>query len=225
MEPQFQRSFIPKKPIVAPTAARVSSPINLLSLIATVIFIVSLALAGGSYFYRGLLQKQIADDQTSLDRAKGAFEPELINQIVRLDSRIEQGKKLLSSHVSVTPLFDLLSKVTLPTVRFKDFSFAYLSPTKVSVAMKGQADSYSSIALQSDLINAQKAFSDTVISDLALDPQGTVSFSVASNIDPTLVSYAASAAAQASQGTANGQSSTQASSSPMTAIASSTTAQ
>ena len=189
MDPRFQTSFIPKKPIVTQAGVSSSSTINLFSLIATTLFIISIALAGGAFFYKGLLVKQIEANKATLERAKGAFEPELIEQIIRLDTRIETSKKLLASHLSITPFFDLLSNVTLRSVRFKDFSFSYLAADKIQVEMKGQAESYSAVALQSDLLNTQKNLKETIISDMALEPLGTISFKIETTIDPSLVLY------------------------------------
>ncbi len=189
MDPRFQSSFIPKKPIVS-AGTRAPSTINLFSLLATVIFIVAIALSVGVYFYRGVLEKQIASSAASLDRARAAFEPDTINQIIRLDTRIETGKSLLKSHVAVTPLFDFLSAATLKSVRFRDFNFSYLAPDKIGVTMKGQAASYAAVALESDLLNSKKQLKNTILSDMALDAQGTVTFGVSTTIDPSLLSYA-----------------------------------
>jgi hypothetical protein len=189
MDPRTQTSFIPKKPIVNQTSTRSAEPINLFSLIATILFVVSLALGGGAYFYQNLIGKQIESSRATLERAKGAFEPELINQIVRLDNRIETAKNLLNGHIAVTPLFDFVSSVTLTSVRFKDFSFNYLSPDKILVTMNGQGQSYASVALQSDLFNEQKYLSETLVEDMTLDPSGLVNFSVSTVISPDLLSY------------------------------------
>jgi hypothetical protein len=195
MDPQFKTSFIPKKPILDTTSElRTSAPINLFSLLSTILFIVVIFLGGGVFFYKSILADQIGKNKEVLERAKDAFEPELIEQIIRLDSRIETSKKLLSSHLALTPFFDFLSTVTLRTVRFRDFSFAYLAPDKIMVEMKGEAQSYASVALQSDLLNSQKFLKDTVVGDMSLEPTGTVSFRVTSVIDPSLVSYAQSLA-------------------------------
>jgi hypothetical protein len=190
MDPKFQTSFIPKKPIVSsPRSA--SSSINLFSLIATVLFVAALALSGGVFFYKGLVAKEIEKDKITLERAKDAFEPELIEEIIRLDTRLETSKSLLASHLAVTPFFDFLSTVTLRSVRFRDFSFSYLAADKIRVDMKGQAQSYASVALESDLLNSQKYLKDTILSDMTLEPTGSVSFRVSTTIDPSLLSYAA----------------------------------
>lgn len=195
MDHQFKTSFIPKKPIVAPAGGyRAVSTINLFSLLAVTLFIIALVLSGAVFFYKNLLAKQIQSNKATLERAKGAFDPELIERIIRLDTRIETSKKLLSEHLALSSFFDFLSTVTLQTVRFKDFSFSYLAKDKIKVEMSGQAESYASIALESDLLNSQKYLSGAVVGDMALEPSGLVSFKVEATVNPALISYSATIA-------------------------------
>lgn len=191
MDPRFQTSFIPKKPIVS-TPSRDVSPINLFSLLATIVFITAFATSGGMFFYKQLIEKQITQSKTDFERAKGAFEPEIVNKISRLNSRIETGKNLLDNHIAVTPFFEYLSTITLKNVRFKDFGFSYLAKDKVQVSMKGQAQNYAAVALQSDLFNAQKSLKNTMVGDLSLEASGIVAFSVSTTIDPSVFVYASS---------------------------------
>ena len=190
MDPRFQTSFIPKKPIIAATG-KVAAPINLFSLIATIFFVFALVLTGGAFFYKQLVIKQIESSKQALEDAKGAFEPEVIKDLIRLDSRLEAGKSLIENHVAVTPLFDFLSSVTLKSVRFKDFTFEYLASDRIQVEMKGQAQNYASVALQADLFSEQASLRDTVLSDMTLEPTGTISFNVVTVVDPSVVSYSA----------------------------------
>ena len=188
MDPRFQTSFIPKKPITA-TSSVWEKTVNIFSLVATVLFIVSVAFSGGVFFYEKLVADQIKTNEVNLNKSKSHFDPNLIENVKRLDTRIETSKKLLSSHVSVTPFFGFLSSVTLKSVRFKDISFSYLSGDKVVVLMKGQAQSYEAVALQSDLLEEQSNLNDTVISDMALEAAGTVSFNVTTTVNSNLLSY------------------------------------
>jgi hypothetical protein len=190
MDPRFQTSFIPKKPIVAQIKSSSVSTINLFTLISTVIFITVVALSGGLFFYKGVVAKQIESDKATLDRARGAFEPELIAQITRLDTRIETARKLMDSHISVRPLFEFISSITLQSVRFRDFTFSYPAPDKIQVTMTGQAKNYASVALQSDVLNEQKNFEDVSISNMSLDGSGTISFAVSAIVNAKLLSYA-----------------------------------
>lgn len=188
MDPRFQTSFIPKKPVMGSSSSPTKT-INLFALIATLIFIATIALAISVFFYNSLIVKQITDAKTTLDRAKGAFEPDLINKIVRLDTRIGVAQTLLANHLATSYFFDIIERVTLKTVRFKDFSFEYLAKDKVLVSMKGQAQSFTSVALESDALNAEKTLKDTIISDLALDAIGTVSFNVVTTVDSSSVIF------------------------------------
>lgn len=188
MDPRFQTSFIPKKPVIAATG-KVATPISLFSLIATIFFIIGIVLTGGMFFYKQLVLKQIETGKTELNAAKGAFEPEVIKDLVRIDSRLTAGNALLTNHVAVTPLFDFLSSVTLRSVRFKDFTFTYLASDKIQVQMKGQAQNYASVALQADLLSEQTSLTGTVLSDMTLEPTGTISFNVVTTVNPSLVSY------------------------------------
>lgn len=190
MDPRFQTSFIPKKPIIAQARSIAPSSINLITLIATILFIVVLALSGAAFFYKGLLTKQIEADKTTLGRARDAFDPKLIAQIVRLDTRIETSSKLMASHISVNPLFEFISSITLQSVRFRDFGFSYAGPDKILVNMTGQAKNYASVALQSDELYKQKSFQDVKIGDMVLDASGNISFSVTATVDSKLLSYA-----------------------------------
>ncbi len=189
MDPRFQTSFIPKKPIVAQSSVRTPANINLFALIATVIFVTTLAVGGAAFFYERVLAKQIESDKASLERARGAFDPELIAQIVRFDTRIETARKLIEQHVSVGPLFQFVADITLPSVRFNNFEFSYLSPEEVEVSMTGQAKSYASVALQSDVLNDQKNLTEVTVGDMDLGNAGDISFSVTGKVNPALLRY------------------------------------
>ncbi len=188
MDPRFQTSFIPKKPIATESQSRVKT-VNLFVLTATIIFLVAMSATGATFFYERLVRSQIEQDKESLNKAREAFDPELINKIVRLDNRINTSKKLLEDHIAASYFFDLLEKTTLKTVRFKDFSIEYLSKDKITVSMKGQAQGFVAVALQSDKFSSDSLFKNTIIGDIALEPAGTVSFSVISSVDPSVLSY------------------------------------
>lgn len=190
MDPRFQQtSFIPKKPMVTPQKVKSSAPISVLSLIATIFFIGAVGFAGGTFFYKELVKKQIETARTTLESKKAAYVPDEIEYLIRLDARLTASRQLLQNHIAVTPLFKFLGDITLESVRFRDFVFTYFGPDKIQVEMKGLASNYPSVALQSDLFNEQDALSNTVFSDLAIEGTGLRSFKVVTTINPKLVSY------------------------------------
>ena len=190
MDPRFQTSFIPKKPIVSVPGGGPKT-INLFALLATVLFVGTILLAGGVYFYKSYLVKGLEEDKKSLEEARKEDDPNLIKTVIRLDSRIETSEKLIDSHIAVSPFFGYLSGITLKTVRFKDFDFAYLGKKNVTISLTGEAQGYEAVALQSDLLFEQEELSEVSIGDLSLGDDGKVGFSVTAILDADLLSYAA----------------------------------
>jgi hypothetical protein len=190
MDPRFQTSFIPKKPIVSAPGGGPKS-INFFALLATVIFVGSLLLTGGVFFYKSYLEKGLKEDQAKLEAARKDDDPNLIKKVIRLDSRIETSEKLIASHIAVSPFFNYLSTITLRSVRFKDFDFSYLNKDNITVSLAGEAQGYEAVALQSDLLVEQEELSNVIIGDLALRDNGRVEFSVNATVKPALLSYAA----------------------------------
>lgn len=189
MDPRFQTSFIPKKPVTAPVRGKASEPVSLLTVISTSIFIAAIALTGAAFGYEKILSQDIEENKATLEQAKAAFDPDLIEQIIRLDNRIDSASELLGQHVAVSNLFRLLEENTLKTVRFTSFSFDFLGGDKVTIDMDGEAAGFTSIALQSDKFNSNPIFKNTILEDLKLEETGMVSFNVVTSVDPTSIMY------------------------------------
>jgi hypothetical protein len=191
MDPRFQTSFIPKKPIVSAPGGGGPRTINLFALLATVLFIGTILLAGGVFFYKSYLEKGLEADKQELAKVRKDDDPNLIKKVIRLDSRIVTSKRLIESHIAVSPFFNYLSTITLKTVRFKDFDFSYLGKDNVTVSLTGEASGYEAVALQSDLLVKQQELSNVIIGDLSLKDSGRVEFRVTANVKSDLLSYAA----------------------------------
>lgn len=190
MAEQFQTSFIPKKTfdVGAPTKQTPSSVAGIISFVAVILFVLSAVSAVGVFFYERFLIASIANKQETLERAKSAFEPELIRELSRLDDKFAIGRRLLDEHVAPSGVLDLLEDITLATVRYN--SFAYLvDEIGPRITLQGTGRTFSSIALQSDEFARNRSLREPVFSGLDLDERGNVSFSATALIDPVLVSY------------------------------------
>lgn len=193
MDKEFQTSFVPKKPIIEKAAVAHSGGgfSGAFNLIALVIFIASILAAGATYFYRGSLVDRVAEYKVSLERARGAFEPALITELQVLDKRMRAATEILNNHVVVSPIFALIGEITLPTVRYSDFSYEFNEENKnlVDVIMTGEAKGYNYIALQADLFGDDKFIKNPIFSDFTLDQGGNVDFALTFSVDKSLVLY------------------------------------
>lgn len=190
MDPQVQASFIPKKSLEM--SAPHSGGFGLVFLIALLIFIASLVAAGSAFAYKQYLQNAITSKAKSLTLAEGAYDPGTIEDLVRLDARLTQAKVLLDKHVAVTGIFAFLSTQTLPNVSFNSFEYSLGDDGSAKINMQGIADSFSTVALQSDQFGGNKLLKNVVFSGITADAVGRVTFSVSASIDKSVFAYDAS---------------------------------
>jgi hypothetical protein len=193
METPIQTSFIPKKPMDSSPSVSSSSnrPTNWILFIATIIFIASLALAVGVYFHRAYLIKQQAALDSQIERAKASFEPEFVSDIEKLDRKLTASSKILENHITASPVFELLSTLTLKQIRYSEFSFT-VDENNVSnarVLLSGKADGYRTIALQADLFSSNRNIIDPIFSNLVLDEKGQVLFDLAFEVPIDSILY------------------------------------
>lgn len=166
-------------------------------LISVLIFVASLLAAGGAFAYGAYLDKAIASKKESLKTAEGAFDIRSIQDLERLDVRLDEAEHLIQNHIAPSGLFTFLSSATLERVQFTSLSLEISSDGAGHITMAGVADSFSSLALQSDQFSVAKVLRNVIFSGIATDSTGRVIFSVSADVDHSLLSYAQSAGALA----------------------------
>ncbi len=194
MEQNFQTSFIPKKPIVDERSVA-PRPVSLWTIVALLVLFTVLLATGGLYFYKGITAKSISKMESDLNLAKNRFEPAKIAELQVLDKRLRAGSEILANHVAISPIFKLLEKITMKSVRFTKFNYgleASKNSPKISlikIKMSGVASGYRAIALQSDLFAKNKNLIDPVFSNLTLDENANVLFDLDFSVDPSFINY------------------------------------
>jgi hypothetical protein len=187
MDPQVPASFIPKRPLTAETRSRGGG--GLIFILALLIFIISLVAGGATFLYEQYLKNSITVKAESLKRAEGAYDPGVIQDLVRLDARMNEARALLGKHVAPTALFTFLSGATLENVQFISFGYELQGDGSATISMGGVARSFSTVALQSDNFGASRVLRNVVFSDISVGETGAVTFSVSATVDPALLLY------------------------------------
>jgi len=187
MDPQVSTSFIPKKPLVE---GRRGGAFGLIFLLALLIFIGSVVAAGAAFLYGTYLTNSITAKARSLETAQGAFESAgAIENLIRLDSRINEARGLLQSHVAPSAIFFFLSAQTLERVRFTSFAYQLKGDGSATIELQGATDDFQTIALQSDQFGASKVLRNIIFSEITVEAEGGVSFSLSATVDPALLLY------------------------------------
>jgi hypothetical protein len=195
METKFQTSFIPKQPVTE-SPIRTSGG-NFLFLLSFVVFMVSIAIAGAAFLYNQLIDNNIAKGNASLQKDEAALDPTTIQELTRLNDRINAAQLLLKQHIAFSNFFGALERSTLRNVSFKSFSYVYGGGDKISITMQGVAgrvtgSSYETVALQAkEFTNPElrNVFRSPLLTDVGLDAQGNSSFSFSASLDPLLISF------------------------------------
>ena len=189
MDNSFQTSFIPKKPITA--SGSVSRPPTSLSTVISVgLLIIIGASSAGLFLYKNYLLKQEAVLSSSLEKVRDTFEQDTIDELALYDKRVSSAKKILSSHLVLSPMFSLLGSLTIPSIQYTKFDHQTVGHD-FTVKMSGVASDYRSIAIQADVFNGAKGrfFKNVVFSNLAKDKNNNITFNLEFNVDPSLLSY------------------------------------
>ncbi len=191
MDPKFQSSFIPKGPVTSSGMANLSNQNKgrgFFGFLASLIFILAIVAAAGVFGYNLFLTSNIAQMGNDLTTARASLDPDVINQISRLNSRIISTQTLLSKHIVLSPLFAFLETSTLKSVRWTNFNYG-MTKDGLQLIMQGQALGYSALALQSDTFNKSKYIKSPLFSNLTLDDKGNVTFAFTAILDSSIVSY------------------------------------
>lgn len=190
MEVKMQTSFIPKKPIIESRSS--GSGVSLFTLISTILFIAAIALSVGVWLWQNALIAQVKKGQVALETARNLYEEETINNLVRLDDRIKVTRGVLNNHIAVTPILTTLEESVLKNVRLKNLKFSYGGNNKIDLSITGAALNYDVLYKQADSFksdNLSNVILQPVFSNFTPNTDGTISFDLTAQINPSLISY------------------------------------
>src|SRR3989344_5019208 len=148
---ELRTSFIPQKPAVSVKEKRGAPLVDLTIIVPMILFFALLAVTGGLYFFKVSLEKRIETMSVSLDRAREAVDPALVESLKRLDYRIQAADLLIEKHLIVSPVFKLLENLTLSSIELRNFTYTLDGMKGSTISLTGKARGYSSLALQSDV--------------------------------------------------------------------------
>ncbi|OHA25342.1 MAG: hypothetical protein A3C79_02615 [Candidatus Taylorbacteria bacterium RIFCSPHIGHO2_02_FULL_45_28] len=165
---------------------------------AVLLFIISIAAAGGMYFWKSYLESSQVRYKEQLAQREKQFNPDLIEELKSQNVRIDMATRLIGNHVALSQIFDIIGRLTIENVRFlsMDVTTGTMEEGKETmVNMKGYGTSLSAVAWQSDVLGQlekyglRKVVKNPILSDPALENDGLVSFGFTATIDPASLSY------------------------------------
>lgn len=190
MEPKFQNSFIPKKPmgLTQNVGVNVVHSTNIFSVIAGITFVIALLISGGLFAYGKILDTQIKEVQAKILAARAAYEPEKIKELIDIDKRMTSSDDLLRNHIAVSEILSLFENLTLKKMRFTSFDYAK-NDNKSTVSISGDIQTYNALARQQEFFESTEFIINPTFTDFNLGDNGYISVKFSADIDQSLISY------------------------------------
>ena len=176
--------------VSVPRRAATGGLLELFMLVSLVLFVASGALGIGVYLYNQYLETSSASKLDNLERASAAFEPNLIQELTRLDDRMRAASDILDRHLAPSAFFRMLEQTTLQTVSFRTLSFDVTDLQNATIKMEGIAESVNSIAHQADLFSKINMVGSPIFSDIDRRADG-VHFVLSASLHTAALNYAA----------------------------------
>ncbi len=186
-----ETSFMPQQPLLRVEGGnRRSEPINLALVVAIIVFFVTLSVAGGMYFYKTKLEKEvIAKGQELADQEK-KFNGDEITIYKNLQTSLITAKKLVDSHTIFSVILDTIETHAAQNVGLTAFDYKK-DDTGIKVSVSGQAPGYAAVYFQVQEWRKTLHVKKVDVTSLALDERtSVVAFSATIDIDPTSLDYA-----------------------------------
>ncbi len=191
---QNQSSFIPRESVGM--RPRRETTMGVMMTISLIIVGLSLFLFAGAYSYHYVLDLQInkscAGDgsacglKATVENTRRELGIENINRYNRLDKKMKVAESLINGHTTMVPLFELLERLTLHSVRYTKID---LDGSRVF--LEGVALTYTDLAAQLKVLESSNSVRGAVFSNLGLDTAGNVTFSLELSPVSSLLTYSA----------------------------------
>ena len=191
MEPKFQNTFIPKRPVVT-ERKNVATPrrkTSFFGILVTLVFIATLIATGGVFGYTKYLQVDIEKKDIKLKEQGDALDRGLIQELALADAQLDLAEGVFGKHLAPSRFFERLEEITLQPVQFTSFSYEASPGKNPSITLSGLAPDYNVAALQSDLFARDEFIESSIFSDLNETEDGDVIFNVEASAKSKLTSY------------------------------------
>jgi hypothetical protein len=194
MNNSLDTSFIPQQPLLKVEGySQRQEPVNIVLVLAFVIFFSTLAIAVGMYFYKTSLVRGVVALEKQLESKESILKTDDIERFKAIDTRLAVVKQLLENHSAFSTILTLLEKITAQDVGLTALSYGVDSTDgSIELTLGGQAPSYSAVYAQVEAWRGMSSIlKDVKVGTPTLSSESSVvTFDANLTIDPAYVKYA-----------------------------------
>lgn len=184
--PTIPTSFVPKQPVKTASRPQRSGG-NIFFMISLILLAASLVGSGGIFAYERYLESARDAKDQQVRAAQERINPDTVEEFVRTRNRFTSASQILNGHVAPSQFFDTLEGLTLQSVRFDDLLFTLAEDRSAEIKVEGVARTFNALAAQSAAFASEKRIKSAIFSDITVNDDGTVGFSLVADLDPRLL--------------------------------------
>lgn len=151
-------------------------------------FLLALAIvgAGATFLYNRVLVSAAASKDATLQKQEAAVDQATITSLVNLQEQLSEGKQLLDQHIALSQFLQQFAALIPTQVTFSSMSISVNGDHSAAVGLSGSASNFNTLAVLSTDLATNLDIKDAIFSGISIDKTG-VSFTLAANIDPSLI--------------------------------------
>jgi hypothetical protein len=187
LSPSIPTSFVPKQPVSTDRRRFSSGGNNLFLIIAGVALGLTVAVAVATFLYDQLLKNEESAKAAQIVAAQKSVNEDTVNQLVRLQSRLNDSETLINQHIVLTQFFNLLGSITSQTVHFDGVKIQVADDRSAHITMTGEATDFNALASESNTFASEQYIKSAIFSNINVNKDNNVSFTLDADLDPALV--------------------------------------
>ncbi|MDD3531339.1 MAG: hypothetical protein PHV99_01995 [Candidatus Pacebacteria bacterium] len=192
LPPTIPTSFVPHAASASVARPR-SSFVSVFGFFSYAMLGIAFVLALGVFLYGRILAASMSSKDAALAAAQANIDPATIENFVRLRDRLASSRSLLENHTSFSRFFSTLEKLLPASVRFTSLHLSTSDVGAPKIEGAGIAGSFNALAATSNAFATDGHIKDAIFSNISVNRDGSVSFTLSATLDPKLAVFTPSA--------------------------------
>lgn len=176
MTEPLNTSFIPKRNSNTPTRRSNTQRVFIGTLLIQIFFFSVLLSCLAVFVYEKKLNRDLEAEISNLNSAITSFDEDKMQEVISVDSRINQVKVRLENTVSISAIFAAMESATVESIQIESLKLKRENDSNISMEAEMKTDSFDSVMFQRGVFERDEKLAVNNITELKIsNPQAKIS--------------------------------------------------